>query len=87
MSSIINVRVDNCALWFLKLPHSEAKDQVIYNINNPRGSSSVVELLETIGNSDKEVATTKVEGRAPLPGHTWKRWPSSRRRRPPPYAI
>ena len=39
-------RVDNFALWFLKLPHSEAKEQVIYNVNILGGSSSV---LETIG--------------------------------------
>ena len=44
-------RVSNCALWFLKLPHSEAKEQVIYSVNFLRGSSSVLELLETIGNS------------------------------------
>ena len=25
--------VDNCALWFLKLPHTEAKEQMIYNVN------------------------------------------------------
>ena len=44
-------RVSNCALWFLKLPHSEAKEQVIFNVNILGGSSSVLELLETIGNS------------------------------------
>ena len=44
-------RVANCALWFLKLPHSEAKEQVIFNVNILRGSSSVLELLGTIGNS------------------------------------
>ena len=48
----IYTRVDNGALWFLKLPHSEAKAQVIYNVNILGGSSSVLELLETIGNSD-----------------------------------
>ena len=26
-------RVDNCALWFLELPHSEAKEQLIYYVN------------------------------------------------------
>ena len=44
-------RVANCALWFLKLPHSEAKGLVIFNVNILGGSSSVLELLETIGNS------------------------------------
>ena len=44
-------RVANCALWFLKLPHSEAKKQVIVNVNILGGSLSVIELLETIGNS------------------------------------
>ena len=44
-------RVDNCALWFLKLPHSEAKGQVISNVNILGGFSSALELLETIGNS------------------------------------
>ena len=37
-------RVDKCALLFLKLPHSEAKEKVICG-------ASVVELFETIGNS------------------------------------
>ena len=41
-------RVANCALWFLKLPHSETKEKVIVNVNILGGSSSV---LETIGNS------------------------------------
>ena len=36
---------------FLKPPHSEAKEQVIYNVNILGGSSSVLELLETNGNS------------------------------------
>ena len=44
-------RVANCALWFLKLPHSEAMEQGIFNVNILGGSSSVLELLETIGNS------------------------------------
>ena len=44
-------RVANCAHWFLKLPHSEAKEQMIFNVNILGGSSSVLELLETIGNS------------------------------------
>ena len=44
-------RVSNCAIWFLKLPHSEAKEQLIFNVNILGGSSSVLELLETIGNS------------------------------------
>ena len=44
--------VDNCALWLLKIPHSEAKEQVIYDVN-PLASPSVLELLETIGNSDE----------------------------------
>ena len=39
-------RVANCALWFLKLPHSEAKEQVIFSVNILGGSSSVLELLE-----------------------------------------
>ena len=43
-------RVANCALWFLKLPRSEAKEQAIYNVNILGGSSSVLELLETIWN-------------------------------------
>ena len=47
-------RVDNCALWFLKLSHSEAKEQVIFNVNILGGSSSVLELLGTIGNSALE---------------------------------
>ena len=34
-----------------KLPHSEAKEQVIYNVNFLGGSSRVPGLLETIGNS------------------------------------
>ena len=46
------VRVDYCALWFIKLPHSESKEQEIYNVNILGGSSSMPELLETIGNSD-----------------------------------
>jgi hypothetical protein len=45
-------RVANCALWFLKLPHSEAMDQGIFNVNILGGSSSLLELLETIGNSN-----------------------------------
>lgn len=48
---VLAYRVDNCALWFLKLPHSEAKKQAIFNVNILGGSSSVLELLETIGNS------------------------------------
>ena len=47
-----SIRVANCALWFLKLPHSEAKGLVIFNVNILGGSSSVLELLETIGNSE-----------------------------------
>jgi hypothetical protein len=27
------LRVENCALWFLKLPHSDAKEQLIYNVD------------------------------------------------------
>ena len=49
--NLFPTRVANCALWFLKLPHSEAKEQVIFNVNILRGSSSVLELLGTIGNS------------------------------------
>ena len=45
------IRVDNCALWFLKLPHSEAKEQMIYNVNILGGYSRGLELLEAIGNS------------------------------------
>ena len=45
------IRVDNNGLWFLKLPHSEAKEQVICNVKILGGSSSVLELFETIGNS------------------------------------
>ena len=48
-------RVANCAHWFLKLPHSEAKEQMISNVNILGGSSSVLELLETIGNSARRV--------------------------------
>jgi hypothetical protein len=48
-------RVANCALWFLKLPHSEAKEQVICNVNILRGYSSMLELLETIGNLNPKV--------------------------------
>ena len=44
-------RVDNFAVWFLKLPHCEANEQQIYNVNILEGSSSVLELLEIIGNS------------------------------------
>ena len=46
-------RVEKCALWFLKLPHSDAKEQVIYNVHILRGFSIVLELLETIDNSCK----------------------------------
>ena len=42
-------------VWFLKLHHSEAKEQVVYNVNIRGGSSSVLELLETIGNSGGEI--------------------------------
>ena len=45
-------RCANCALWFLKLPHSEAKERVIFNVNILEGSSSVLELLEATVNSD-----------------------------------
>ena len=55
MAEMIELRVDNCALWFLKLPPSEAKEQVQYNVNILGGSSSVHELLETIGNSDRAI--------------------------------
>ena len=48
------LRVANCTLWFLKLPHSEAKEQVNFNVNILGGSSSVLELLETIGNSARD---------------------------------
>ena len=46
-------RVANCTLWFLKPPHIEAKEELIYSVKILGGSSSVLELLETIGNSDK----------------------------------
>ena len=51
----MNTRVANCDLWFLKLPHSEANKQGIFNVNILGGSSSVLELLETIGNSAKRI--------------------------------
>ena len=44
-------RVANCTLWFLKPPHIEAKEELIYSVKILGGSSSVLELLETIGNS------------------------------------
>ena len=44
-------RVANCILWFLKPPHIEAKEELIYSLKILGGSSSVLELLETIGNS------------------------------------
>ena len=44
-------RVANCTLWFLKLPHNEAKDELIYSVKILGGSSSMLELLEAIGNS------------------------------------
>ena len=54
------LRVDNCDLWFLKLPHSEAKKQVIFNVNIVGGSSSVLELFETIGNSEFTITVLNV---------------------------
>ena len=51
VSDMWSTRVANCALRFLKLPHSEAKGLGILNVNILGGSSSVLELLETIGNS------------------------------------
>ena len=47
-------RVANCTLWFLKPPHIEAKEELIYSVKILGGSSSVLELLETIGNSDTD---------------------------------
>ena len=48
---LLQGRVDNCNLWFLKLPHIEAKEELIYSVKILGGSSSVLGLLETIGNS------------------------------------
>ena len=42
------VRVANCTLWFLKPPHIEANEELIYSVKILGGSSSVLELLETI---------------------------------------
>ena len=53
-------RVAYCAIWFLKLPHSEAKEKVIVNVNILGGSSSVLELLETIGNSAPALAVAVI---------------------------
>ena len=49
------------------VPHSEAKEQMIYNVNILGGSSCVLELLETIGNSawlpeDQGMAGTASQG-------------------------
>ena len=48
-------RVDNSSHWFLKLPRSKAKNQVIYIVNILGASSSGLELLETIGNSEDDL--------------------------------
>ena len=53
-------RVDKCALGFLKLTHSEAKEQLIYSVNILGGSSSVLELFEAIGNSDHQLDAQKI---------------------------
>ena len=45
-------KVANCTLWFLKPPHIEAKEELIYSVKILGGSSSV---LETIGNSAMEM--------------------------------
>ena len=50
-SQVLVDRVANCTLWFLKPPHIEAKEELIYSVKILGGSSSVLELLETIGNS------------------------------------
>ena len=38
-------------IGFLEPPHIEAKEELIYSVKILGGSSSVLELLETIGNS------------------------------------
>ena len=76
--TILIYRVANCTLWFLKPPHIEAKEELIYSVKILVGSSSLLGLLETIGNSAYNLSPWAHLNQLGGSQHKYSMWPPDR---------